>query len=189
VRSVIGIDVSRDGIEFAKKHYAGRNLEFVRMDALQLGFPHNSFDAVVSFDVLEHIDEGSQELFLYEISRILRDTGTAYISCPNATVSKGGHGNPFHKRELTKSEFTKILEKYFDNVQLLGQDIIVDGVSQGHLTAELDNFDPRTCQLSYENFKIVKDVSDSTFGLLAICRRRRHVETVGVIKNEEVFPA
>ena len=60
VGTIIGVDISFNGIKFAKKKYKAENLEFIQTDALGLGFVGNSFDAVVSFDVLEHIDEGYQ---------------------------------------------------------------------------------------------------------------------------------
>jgi len=161
--TIIGVDISSTAIKYAQKHYKTENLEFKRMDSLNLKFRDNTFDAVISFDVLEHIDEEYQSKFISEIARVLKDDGKIYIGCPNATTSKGR--NPFHRRELTRREFESLLRKFFKNVNILGQDLIINGIRQKA------NWDQNFFNLSYQNLIVVEEDCDLTYGLLAICRK------------------
>lgn len=162
VSAIIGADISSNGIKFANKHYKAENLEFIQMDALNLKFEDNSFDAVISFDILEHIDEECQSKFISEIARVLKDKGVAYIGCPNATVSKGQ--NIFHLKELTRREFELLLQKFFKGVKIFGQELLVNEIRQK------ENWHKCLSNLSYQNFIIVEEDCDLTYGLLATCK-------------------
>src|SRR3990167_3806200 len=50
---VTGVDISEEAIEFAKQHFTA---EFKVGNAEQLEFEDESFDAVVSFETIEHLD-------------------------------------------------------------------------------------------------------------------------------------
>ena len=71
----------------------------------------NSFDVVVSFQVIEHIEDVA--LYLQEIHRVLKPTGKAYISTPNAlkTIAR----NPWHYKEYTFESLSSLFEKTFSN--------------------------------------------------------------------------
>jgi 2-polyprenyl-3-methyl-5-hydroxy-6-metoxy-1,4-benzoquinol methylase len=56
------------------------NLEFMVMDAKRVGFEDESFDVVISMEVIEHIAE--QSVFLEEIKRVLRIDGIFILSTP-----------------------------------------------------------------------------------------------------------
>ena len=66
---VVGVDLSADAIFFAQKHYTRANLTFNQTDALDLKFGDSTFDAVISFDVIEHMRESEQEQFIVELRR------------------------------------------------------------------------------------------------------------------------
>lgn len=74
----------------------------------------NSFDVVVSFQVMEHIKD--VELYLKEIHRVLKPSGKAYISTPNAhnTLIR----NPWHYKEYTFEELSNVFQKIFSNVTI-----------------------------------------------------------------------
>jgi ubiquinone/menaquinone biosynthesis C-methylase UbiE len=78
---IIGVDISIEAIKFARKYFRAKNLIFGQMDVCNLSFRDNSFDAVVSFDVLEHLDATHQEMMLSELARVLNIGGTLYIGC------------------------------------------------------------------------------------------------------------
>jgi len=80
------------------------------------GVADASFDTVVSFQVIEHIDQ--DQSFLREIYRVLRPGGTAVISTPNITLSLTR--NPWHVREYTAAEFTALCESIFPSVSAKG---------------------------------------------------------------------
>jgi 2-polyprenyl-3-methyl-5-hydroxy-6-metoxy-1,4-benzoquinol methylase len=76
----------------------------------------HSFDRVVSFQVIEHIQ--NDELFLKEIYRVLKPGGFAMISTPNIkhTLSR----NPWHVREYTVDQLKTLCENIFDQVVTKG---------------------------------------------------------------------
>jgi len=76
----------------------------------------NSFDTIVSFQVIEHVKKDSD--FLKEIHRVLRPGGKAILTTPN--IKKTLTRNPWHIREYTAKELTELAKKYFDQVQMKG---------------------------------------------------------------------
>ena len=68
---VTGADIAPSAIDHARRRYAGvANLEFRQADCAALPFADASFDAVVSFETIEHI--AGQAAFLDEVRRVLR---------------------------------------------------------------------------------------------------------------------
>jgi SAM-dependent methyltransferase len=79
-------------------------------------FTSDSFDVVLSFQVIEHIQD--DKLFLQEIHRVLRPGGTAYITTPNRPLSLTR--NPWHIREYTGTELAALARNIFANVEMKG---------------------------------------------------------------------
>jgi len=79
-------------------------------------FADNSFDSVVSFQVIEHIQ--SDKLFLKEIHRVLKPGGIALITTPNKPYSLSR--NPWHIREYTAQELTDLARNIFSTVTMKG---------------------------------------------------------------------
>lgn len=118
---VIGVDISQEAIEYAKKHHNKENIEYRLADLEQpLDFPPKTFDAVISFETLEHIE--NRQLLLREFQRVLKNGGFLIISTPNKELtSKIGAENPYHKKELYKKEFIGSVSKFFKIRELWGQ--------------------------------------------------------------------
>jgi len=174
--SVIGVDISIQTINYAKKHYKEQNLVYSQMSVCDLKFKDDYFDAVVSFDVLEHLNNKDQEIFISEITRVLNYKGALYIGCPNATVSMGN--NPYHLKELTKTEFKSLLQNYFMDIQVFGQDILINGIRQR------ENWFKYLSSLSDQNLVITEEDSDFTFGLIAICQSpKRYKSKLSRVEN------
>lgn len=76
----------------------------------------NSFDTVVSFQVIEHIKEDN--LFLKELYKVVRPGGKVIITTPNKL--KSFTRNPWHVREYRPAEMKTIMEKHFDSVDMKG---------------------------------------------------------------------
>jgi SAM-dependent methyltransferase len=55
-KKVVGIDISDQNIDYAKKHYQKDNLEFIVGDATVYHF-NNHFDKLILSNVLEHIED------------------------------------------------------------------------------------------------------------------------------------
>ena len=120
--SVLGIDLDELTVQHSQLNYSARNLTYEVGSALELSsFEDGSFDAVVAFEVIEHVAE--QELVLDEIARLLGDDGVVIVSTPDRPIygASNEKPNPFHERELTISEFTDLLSERFSNVATWGQ--------------------------------------------------------------------
>lgn len=76
----------------------------------------NSFDSIVSFQVIEHVKKDGD--FLAEIYRVLRPGGKAVLTTPN--IKKTLTRNPWHIREYTAPELTQLAKKYFGKVEMKG---------------------------------------------------------------------
>jgi len=76
----------------------------------------NGYDFVVSFQVIEHIENDA--LYLKEIYRVLKPGGTALITTPNRKMSLSR--NPWHIREYLPDELSALARKFFPSVEMKG---------------------------------------------------------------------
>ena len=75
--TVVGVDIDAATIAHAAKTYADRAaLRFVRGSVAALPFAPASFDAIVSFETVEHIDGPAQQSMVAEFARVLAPGGT-----------------------------------------------------------------------------------------------------------------
>lgn len=75
-----------------------------------------SFDYVISFQVIEHIQD--DHAFVAEAARVLRPGGQFIVTTPNKLMSLTR--NPWHVREYTVEELYTLLGKYFDHIEPRG---------------------------------------------------------------------
>lgn len=97
-------------------------IKFLCMDANFMGLHNNSFDIVVAFEVIEHLEDDKN--FLQEIKRILKTQGILLLSTPNKNITSPGRSKPynkFHKREYQLDEIKELCSQYFTQVNVLGQ--------------------------------------------------------------------
>ena len=113
---VVGLDLSPEAVEDAVFR-AGSIAEFVVGDLQDLPFPPHSFDAVVCFEAIEHVERG--DLVLDGFRRILRPRGVLLLSSPNRNVYMPG--NPYRDHEYTPNELEADLAKRFAHVVLYRQ--------------------------------------------------------------------
>ncbi|UXX80575.1 class I SAM-dependent methyltransferase [Reichenbachiella carrageenanivorans] len=81
-----------------------------------IGIEDNTFDTVISFQVIEHIKE--DKLFLEEIHRVLKPGGQGVITTPNIKMSLSR--NPWHEREYTNQELKDLAGSIFSKVEMKG---------------------------------------------------------------------
>lgn len=91
------------------------NVEFVQAAVPPLPFADESFDCVVSFQVIEHIREDAE--FVREVQRVLKKGGKFIVSTPNRPMSLTR--NPWHVREYTSEQFGALLSSFAD-VEAMG---------------------------------------------------------------------
>lgn len=122
-KTVVGVDVDPASIEHSRLNYSQENLRFVQASALELEghFPDCSFDLVVCFELIEHVDE--QQQLVATMARVLREDGLLLISTPDRGPynESRAEANPYHLRELDREELEAQLREHFPNISLWGQ--------------------------------------------------------------------
>jgi SAM-dependent methyltransferase len=112
--SVVGVDVDEATVEHARKRYG---IEALAGDVRALPFEDGTFDLVVSFETIEHVEE--PERALGELARVAAPGGLVVVSTPNSRQYLVE--NEFHVREFDHAEFVALLEARFPAVRLLFQ--------------------------------------------------------------------
>src|SRR5580704_14485342 len=65
--SVTGVDCAAEAVEFARAHYRLPNLQFEQGSCTEMPYADGSFELVVAFEVIEHLDHWRE--FLLEARR------------------------------------------------------------------------------------------------------------------------
>lgn len=122
--TVTAVDRDDQALRLARGHFGNPLVDFVQDDAHTLNAVGRlaPFDAVVSFETVEHLPRPAD--FLARLAQVLAPDGVLIISTPNATVtSPGGEVHwEFHEKEFTGPEFVAMLAAAgFRDVQLFGQ--------------------------------------------------------------------
>ncbi|MFM8453494.1 MAG: class I SAM-dependent methyltransferase [Gammaproteobacteria bacterium] len=117
---ILGVDSDALAIEQANKTLATKNIKFKCKNFVGEFFGY--FDAVVSLDVIEHIDKENENKFLETVVNNLSEEGIALIGTPNETAnqyaseaSKIGHINLFDAKRLEE-----LMRNYFSYVFIFG---------------------------------------------------------------------
>lgn len=108
--NVLGIDIEPRALDMAKEFYAHDNVKYLVCDISKEQFPFadSRFDAVVSFETIEHVMEAIARRFLTNLSKI---SDVLLASVPNEeVVPHNYHTHPFHERHYTPEEFIELLE-------------------------------------------------------------------------------
>lgn len=117
-KSVDGVDLSRGAIDFARANYSPKGLSFKVADALNLPFKNNTFDSIVSFEVIEHVKNYSK--YLTEAFRVLKKGGYFIFSTPNIKQYRAGSSH-FHFKEFSSQELRSIFKGRKLPLELFGQ--------------------------------------------------------------------
>lgn len=81
-KSLIGIDVVKTSVDWANKHWKNNpKMKFKVGDAHDLKFNSNSFDAVYSMEVLEHVENPVK--VLKDIKRVMKPGGFGVFMVPS----------------------------------------------------------------------------------------------------------
>ena len=112
----LAIDTDVDAVKVAKEALESPRLQFRIADVCD--GPFGEFDAVASFDVIEHIPQEQEEKFLCAIAANLAHDGMAILGTPNITsdqyaspVTRSGHVNLFSAERLQS-----FLDRFFRTV-------------------------------------------------------------------------
>ena len=115
--SVIGVDISKEAIDYAKKEFSSSNLNFMTIP--ELG--HKKFDVITSFQVIEHVPNDCE--YTLNLRNLLNPGGILIISTPDKKHRLFKYiqqpWNVFHLKEYTPKSLEKLLLKYFKKVEIL----------------------------------------------------------------------
>jgi SAM-dependent methyltransferase len=128
--SVLGLDIGAEAVEHARCRYGARaGLSFEQGDCTRLDhLPDASFDLIVSFETLEHVQ--AQERMLDGFARLLAPGGLLLVSTPDKHTYSDltGFRNEHHVRELYRDEFEALLASRFGHRRLFAQKLLFQSV-------------------------------------------------------------
>ena len=171
-QSVLGADISIKAVGHARSRYGQvPNLSFLQADCTALDeLPSASFDLIVSFETLEHVE--AQERMLDGFARLLAEDGLLLVSTPDkhTYTDLTGQTNEFHVRELYRPEFEALLAPRFPNVRLFGQKLLFQSalwdVTKG---AAADSFSAATQR---RDGGLAQRLDYSPLYYIAVCARK-----------------
>lgn len=121
-RRVVGVDVSREAIEHAEAHFSVPRLKFALIDPDRpLTLPDESFDTVLSFQVIEHVHDPDR--YLSEARRVLRPGGSLVLTTPNRRtrlLPAQRPWNRWHVTEYSERTLRRRLAPHFSAIEVLG---------------------------------------------------------------------
>jgi 2-polyprenyl-3-methyl-5-hydroxy-6-metoxy-1,4-benzoquinol methylase len=107
-RECVGVDLDADAIAHAARTLATDTLSFHCADALEK--PFGEFDAITSFDVIEHIFPDNADRFVSVLAESLSDDGLLIVGTPNITSdqyasvhTRAGHVNLYSMERLREA--------------------------------------------------------------------------------------
>lgn len=116
-----GMDVASDAIAYAKALYESENLHFLQVEAgSPLPFVDASFDVILSFQVIEHVND--DDAYLREARRLLKPGGTLVVITPdrkNRLLPGQKPWNRWHLREYAMADLANLIGKHFRVVNQL----------------------------------------------------------------------
>jgi ubiquinone/menaquinone biosynthesis C-methylase UbiE len=122
--SICGVDISTEAIDYARSRYSKPGLQYETIDKIERGsrlrFDDASFDAVISFQVIEHVADVPS--YLAEIARLLKPGGVFICATPDrATRLLPGQRpwNLYHLKEYSNSQFGALFRPRFSEVDVL----------------------------------------------------------------------
>ena len=170
VENVLGVDLSEEAVAYAAWSYDAPNLRYEAGDVTNLPYPDESFEAVVSFEVIEHLER--PEAMVEEALRLLKEDGIFVVSTPDKQTYSNDRNsvNPHHLKEMYPLEFREILERHFRHVQIYRQGALAGSV----ITPDVGEL-PEDGQLMLESTRF--SLPDPEFGrevpttlyMIAVC--------------------
>lgn len=144
---IIGLDMDKNTIAHAQKKYGSENCVFTVHDGIKIPYENDTFDVVISFQVIEHVQDDIN--YISEIYRVLKRNGIFILTTPNKTYRLKPDQKPwnrFHIREYYPHELENVLKSKFSDVKVWGirgneevQRIDIERVKQ---SLSIISFDP-----------------------------------------------
>jgi len=164
---VLGVD-RPEPIATARHRHGRENLAFEVADLADLGSLGRRFDLVVSFQVIEHVEDPIG--FLHGLAGAVSADGRLVVTTPNRLMSVGE--NPYHLREWTAPELLELARPILPSARVLGvygsERVVAYERARGKQIARILRFDP----LGLRHF-VPSGLVHAVFPALATLVRRR----------------
>lgn len=151
IKSYTGVDVSSDAIKYAKENYHNEKTTFLNESGLTIEFEQNSFDNIISFETLEHIEE--YEIIVEKFATWLKNDGIFIGSVPDTifenTCEEVYGKNPYHLVRFNQIKIDNLLKKYFKNIQYFTNELTIGSLFRSLETSESDSI--RTLNREFSN--------------------------------------
>lgn len=146
--TMYGLDSSQDALDFCSQKNLTENL--ILGDANKLPFNANSFDAVISLDVLYHKWIRDDLHALKEIHRVLKPSGKVFIQVPAYNWLKSSHDEwAFSDRRYTAGSLSELLraagfveKKISYRVSILFPFAVMRRLIVRHQGSDMNEFNP-----------------------------------------------
>lgn len=123
VPKTIGIDFSAQAIGFAE--LISPEIDFQIHTGKGIPFPSNYFDLVTAIEVIEHVEDGAEEEFLWELCRVLKKNGLLILTTPSWNLKLTHH----HFRHYSIERLTDLLTTQgFAVLDIKGQSVPCYGI-------------------------------------------------------------
>lgn len=165
-KHVIGMDISSEAINNAKRKFKNDNLEYKLGSVSEMAqYEDHTFDLIISLETIEHLI--NPEEMLVHMKRLIKPDGIIIISCPNDYLYYPTEetSNPYHVKKYKFQDFQLLTEKIIGKAHKyqigtpLNGFINIDFKSINTSTTQLDMFHYK------ENFSSLllepdKDIND-----------------------------
>ena len=151
-------------------------MDFVCASISKIPVEDNSADIIVSFETIEHVDPQTQNDFMLEAQRMLKEDGLLIISTPNREIYSElfDYRNPFHVKEFSRSEFHQFLSNYFKYIKMFRQGFEVVSLLNNGKENSVEVLD-------------INENSDSAKYMIAICSNREINESISSIVYDNQY--
>jgi ubiquinone/menaquinone biosynthesis C-methylase UbiE len=106
LRKRVCVDISKSALEQAEKRLGNRG-EYVQASILNLPFPSDQFDAIVSLHTIYHIESGQQDAAVRQLVRVAKTGAPVVIvyANPNRLIQRARRlASPFSRKQRPKPE-------------------------------------------------------------------------------------
>jgi len=126
-RKVVGWDVETRAIDYCRLHYP--NVVFDVVDLTKLDRMGVSFDTVITFETLEHLEK-PEEFLAWTKEHSKQCIGSLPIQCPT----------PYHKHVYSSGDIIKLVKKFWPEAGFYVQDdLTIEYIGHSHIPENLPN--------------------------------------------------
>ena len=107
-RSLMGVDICGDAIDYAKRRYPG--IEFITGDMRSMCFGRR-FDLIICTEGIEHVVKEDAAQTMENMAAHLAPGGLVYFTVP---LGERKNENRYHLHKYTEREFLELVNRFFD---------------------------------------------------------------------------